>query len=206
MRGHDPGLLHGQKARPGGPVDTAEYKDLHEYVAPAFAPFTDVLGFEDALLVADDGRVIFGAKLGREVGEDIKAGPWPQPAWRQPGARPCRAKPSLSISRPIRPWGQTGRLCGRTGQKSYRDHDRSRRHPARARRPLAAIMGQGDGETFGREFALVGADGGVRLESDGHASRKDRSGRPGQGYGPVAQALAGETGNAIGADAGAWKP
>ena len=63
--------------KPGQRVETAtdEYKDLRDYVAPPFAPFTEVLGFEDALVVADDGRVYYGAKGGKEVGEDLKAGP-----------------------------------------------------------------------------------------------------------------------------------
>jgi len=58
-------------AKPGrpAPVDTAEYKDMHDYLAPAFAPFTEVLGFRDALLVADDGRVLFGfARAARWAG------------------------------------------------------------------------------------------------------------------------------------------
>ena len=62
-------------------------RNMHDYLAPAFAPFTEVLGFKDALLVADDGRVLFGFGQGREVGEDVKAGPLAgtslAAAWRQ---------------------------------------------------------------------------------------------------------------------------
>jgi len=193
----------GKKPGEAVPVDTAEYKDLHEYVASAFAPFTDVLGFEDALLVADDGRVIFGAKLGREVGEDVKAGPLATTslaaAWRQAmqgktvfvdfaAYPPLGGKPAAFVAAPVK--NHTGTMIEAAAILRVPEA------------PLAAIMGQGDGETFGREFVLVGADGGVRLESNGASSPEG----PGQTAldmesGPVAQAMAGETGNAIGPDA-----
>ncbi len=65
------------KVKPGQRADVAdpEYQDLLQFVAPAFQPFVAVLGYQDALLVDEYGRVLFSAKNGREMGEDLDKGP-----------------------------------------------------------------------------------------------------------------------------------
>ena len=45
------------------PVDTPEYEDLYTYVKAAFSPYVDVLGYEDALLIDDHGRVLFSVPV-----------------------------------------------------------------------------------------------------------------------------------------------
>lgn len=51
-----------------------EYEGQYQYVAPAFLPFVEELGFTDALLMDDYGRVIFSVKRGMELGQDFKHG------------------------------------------------------------------------------------------------------------------------------------
>jgi len=55
-------------------VQDKAFVELLDYVGGAFAPFVEVLGFEDALLVGDDGRVYYSHLRGRELGEDLKQG------------------------------------------------------------------------------------------------------------------------------------
>jgi len=62
--------------KPGDPIDVskADYKDLRDFVAPAFEAFVKVLGYEDALIVDDYGKVVFSAANGPEAGQDLDKG------------------------------------------------------------------------------------------------------------------------------------
>ena len=182
------GTKPGQKAA----VDTPDYKDLHEYVGPAFGPFTKVLGFADALLVADDGRVLFGAAQGKEVGEDVKEGPLKNSslaaAWR--GAMqghvvfadfapyaPLGGEPTAFVAAPVK--NHTGTMIEAAAILRV------------PRSEVERIMRQGEGTGVTRDFLLVGGDGGVRV---------DASSAPGAGAGArvteaVTRALSGATGN-----------
>lgn len=51
-----------------------EYENIYQYVAPSFLPFVEEMGFEDALLMDDYGRVIFSVKRGKELGKDFQHG------------------------------------------------------------------------------------------------------------------------------------
>ncbi|MBF0482165.1 MAG: methyl-accepting chemotaxis protein [Desulfovibrionaceae bacterium] len=64
------------EVKPGQPIDVSkpDYKDLHDFVAPAFTSFVKVLGYEDALLVDDYGKVVFSAANGPEAGQDLDKG------------------------------------------------------------------------------------------------------------------------------------
>jgi methyl-accepting chemotaxis protein len=191
----------GTKAGQRAPVDTAEYKDLHDYVAPAFAPFTAVLGFEDALIVADDGRVLFGSASGREVGEDLAKGPLSgsslAAAWRQaikgqtvfvdfaPYA-PLDGQPAAFVAAPVT--NHTGTMIEAAAILRV----------PRAR--LGEIVGLGQGQGQGRDFFLIGADGDIRLTSARSAGALASLPATG-GESAVARALAGETGHLTGPDA-----
>jgi methyl-accepting chemotaxis protein len=65
------------KAKPGVRADVSdpEFVEMVQFVAPAFQPFVSVLGYEDAILVDDYGRVIFSVQKGLDLGEDIANGP-----------------------------------------------------------------------------------------------------------------------------------
>lgn len=59
----------------GKPMEFDEdYESQYQYVAPAFLPFVEELGFTDALLMDDYGRVIFSVNRGNELGRDFKHG------------------------------------------------------------------------------------------------------------------------------------
>jgi methyl-accepting chemotaxis protein len=180
-------------------VDTEEYRGLYEYVAPAFGPFTEVLGFEDALIVADDGRVLFGARQGREIGEDVKAGPLRESslaaAWK--GAMqgrvvfadfapypPLGGEPAAFVAAPIK--NHTGTMIEAAAILRV------------PRAELTRIMRQGEGGGISRDFLLIGSDGGVRV--DGTAAASGPSPTTAAGGPAVTRALAGETGNATGDD------
>ncbi|EFL49685.1 methyl-accepting chemotaxis sensory transducer with Pas/Pac sensor [Solidesulfovibrio fructosivorans JJ]] len=185
--------------KPGrrAPVDTPDYKDLHEYVGPAFGPFTKVLGFADALLVADDGRVLFGAAQGKEVGEDVKEGPLKNTslaaAWR--GAMqgrivfadftpypPLGGEPTAFVAAPVK--NHTGTMIEAAAILRVPKSE------------LTRIMRQGEGTGVTRDFLLVGGDGGLRVEAA--ASDTDAAVPSGDA---VARALAGQTGNLTDKDA-----
>ncbi len=181
-------------AKPGqrAAVDTGDYKELHDYVAPAFAPFTKVLGFGDALLVADDGRVLFGAAGGREVGEDVKAGALKDSslaaAWR--GAMQGRV-----VFADFAPYPPLGGEDAAFVAAPIKNHTGTMIEAAAILRvpksELAAIMRQGGGAGVRRDFFLVGADGRVRLAS-GDRDAADGVTPDSQA---VAGALDGRTGN-----------
>ena len=177
--------------KPGQRVETAtdEYKDLYDYVAPPFAPFTEVLGFEDALVVADDGRVYFGAKGGKEVGEDLKAGPLKDSslaaAWKGAMAgkvvfadfapyAPLSGEAAAFVAAPIK--NHTGTMIEAAAILRV------------PKAELARIMGQGEGTGMTRQFLLLGADGKVRVQSDTGQELAD------SGYEAATKALGGETG------------
>ena len=182
--------------KPGVRVETAtdEYKDLRDYVAPPFAPFTEVLGFEDALVVADDGRVYYAAKGGKEVGEDLKAGPLKDSslaaAWKGAMAgkitfadfaayAPLDGEPAAFVAAPIK--NHTGTMIEAAAVLRV------------PRAELARIMGQGEAAGMAREFALAGADGGVRV-----ASARQLAAISGVSADAAQKALAGQTGDATG--------
>lgn len=56
------------------PVDTSEYDDLYKYAKGPFEPFVKTLGYDDALLIDDYGRVLFSVKRNRDLGLDLKTG------------------------------------------------------------------------------------------------------------------------------------
>ncbi len=55
-------------------INAPDYVSLFPYVEGAFEPFVSVLGYEDALLVDDYGRVLYSVKKGADMGEDLAKG------------------------------------------------------------------------------------------------------------------------------------
>uniref|UniRef100_I2Q7G5 Methyl-accepting chemotaxis protein n=1 Tax=Desulfovibrio sp. U5L TaxID=596152 RepID=I2Q7G5_9BACT len=192
----------GKKPGEKAAVDTPEYKDLGEYVAPAFAPFTRVLGFADAMLVADDGRVLYGAASGLEVGEDVKEGPLKNSslaaAWR--GAMqgkivfadfapypPLGGEPVAFVAAPVK--NHTGTMIEAAAILRV------------PKAELVRILRQGEGTGLPRDFLLVGADGQVRVDGSATADAAATGAGPAVFGDAVSEALAGQTGNETGPDA-----
>ncbi len=55
-------------------INDPDYVSLFPYVEGAFEPFVSVLGYEDALLVDDYGRVLYSVNKGLDMGEDLDKG------------------------------------------------------------------------------------------------------------------------------------
>jgi methyl-accepting chemotaxis protein len=55
-------------------VTAAEYTELAAYVSRAFTPFVKKLGYADAYLIGDDGRILYTVQGGRDLGEDLAKG------------------------------------------------------------------------------------------------------------------------------------
>lgn len=56
------------------PVDTKDFDDLYTYAKKPFEPFVKTLGYDDAVLIDDYGRVLFSIKRDGDLGLDIKNG------------------------------------------------------------------------------------------------------------------------------------
>ncbi|WP_419779574.1 methyl-accepting chemotaxis protein [Maridesulfovibrio sp.] len=63
-------------ALPGKTMDVGseEYVELHQYASPPFQPFVKTLGYDDALLMNDYGRVLYSVKKEKDLGADLKKG------------------------------------------------------------------------------------------------------------------------------------
>ena len=55
--------------------DNPDYRDDHEYVSVAFAPYVKVLGYADAILTDDYGYVLYSYNKIPMAGENLKSGP-----------------------------------------------------------------------------------------------------------------------------------
>jgi methyl-accepting chemotaxis protein len=180
------GTKPGQKAD----VNTPDYKDLHEYVGPAFGPFTKVLGFGDALLVADDGRVLFGAASGNEVGEDVKEGPLKNSSLAAAWRAAMKGEVAFADFAPYPPMGGEEVAFVAAPVKNHTGTMIEAAAILRVpKEELVRIMRQGEGTGVSREFFLIGGNGGVRVAAAEGAAAAMPAGAP------VSRALGGETGN-----------
>ncbi|BBD09557.1 methyl-accepting chemotaxis protein [Desulfovibrio ferrophilus] len=147
-------------------VTDEEYIGLLEYVGGAFKPFVEKLGFKDAYLIGDDGRVYYSYQRGNDLGEDLKegtalAGTNLQRAWQlamtgktvfvdvEPYA-PMGGTPSAFVATPV--YSHIGEIYG----------------VAALRLPLErinAIMAVRSGMGQSGETYLVGNDGLMRSDS-----------------------------------------
>ncbi len=182
------GTKPGQKAD----VNTPDYKDLHEYVGPAFGPFTKVLGFGDALLVADDGRVLFGAASGKEVGEDVKEGPLKNSSLAAAWRAAMKGEVAFADFAPYPPMGGEEVAFVAAPVKNHTGTMIEAAAILRVpKEELVRIMRQGEGTGVSREFFLVGGNGGVRVAAV--AAEAAAAAKPAGAS--VSRSLGGETGN-----------
>ncbi len=57
-------------------IHSDEYTEIHQYAKKPFAPFVKTLGYDDALLIDDYGRVLFTVNKEADVGIDLVKGPY----------------------------------------------------------------------------------------------------------------------------------
>ncbi|GEM_PF-589005 len=189
-------------AEPGKPMDVKneEYAHALKRVQRDFSVFVDDMGYHDALLMDDTGRVVFTARRGRELGADLvkgtMAGSPLAKAWKTAlGGKtvfvdfhaysPLGGEPNAFVLAPVR--RVTGEIEGVAGLRISLNS---------VNRLMKARSGMGkSGEVF-----LVGQDRLMRsdLASDmNHHSVAASFGNPGSGamkIKPVDLALRGESG------------
>lgn len=63
-------------SEPGKPMDVTNEEFVHglKRVERDFNPFVETMGYQDALLMDDTGRIIFTARRGKELGRDLSKG------------------------------------------------------------------------------------------------------------------------------------
>ena len=196
------------KVKPGvrADVNDPEFAEMVQFVSPAFQPFVKVLGYEDAILVDDYGRVIFTTKKGLELGEDLDKGPLKDTglgrAWRK-GMKgqtvfedfapypPLKNEPAAFVASTI-----FNHVGGIDGVAILRITPQD----------LAPIMKSRSGKDETGESYLVGADRLMRSDSTGLAATHTVSASfadPAKGRmdtHAVSEALAGRTGSEISKD------
>jgi methyl-accepting chemotaxis protein len=191
--------------KPGVRADVADpaYLDTRNFVIAAFKPFVEVLGYEDALVVDDYGRVLFSVANGAEVGEDVKAGPLKDSGL---GRAFQKGLTGQAVFADFAPYAPLGGEPAAFVAAPIRDHVGKVEAVAVLRVPRARLAGimelrTGMGET-GESF-LVGGEGLMRSDSfraaDTHSLRASFAAPH---TGKVAtkaatSALSGETGTAL---------
>jgi methyl-accepting chemotaxis protein len=181
-----------------------DYDELHAYLGFAYRPFVEKLGFEDALLVGDDGRILFTWTQGRDLGENLAKGDLLRDTpLAQAFAKAMKGETVLADLAPY------PALEGRPAAflaTPVLDHNGKVEGVAALRLPLAAIsglMGLRSGMGVSGETYLVGPD--RLMRSDSHRDPAHRTvaasfAAPGAGAvdtEAVRRALAGETGALI---------
>jgi methyl-accepting chemotaxis protein len=203
------GLLRGQAmgAAKGRRLDMDDQglQDALAYVAGAFKPFVEILGYEDALLVDDYGRVLYSHARGLALGQDLKDGQYKDCGLARIWAAALKGREAVFSDFESDPLEQ-GRPAAFVAAPVF-SHTGLREGVAVLRIPLAAInrvmtLRSGMGESG--ESYLVGPD--LRMRSD---SRRDPAGHSvaasfaardgGRADTPaVRAALAGTSGAAVG--------
>ncbi|MES9996152.1 methyl-accepting chemotaxis protein [Desulfovibrio aminophilus] len=201
LRDQGMGLPKGARMNVADPA----FLDALSYVAGAFRPFVEVLGYEDALLLDDYGRVLYSHRRGRELGEDLKDGPFKDSplakAWNR-----VRASKGVAFT-DFEPYAPDGDRPAAFMAAPVFSHTGALEGVAALRIPLAAInqlmtlrSGMGDtGESY-----LVGPDRLMRSDSRRRPEIHSVAGSfadPGRGRvdtAAVRAALAGQSGAAVG--------
>ncbi|WP_243362242.1 methyl-accepting chemotaxis protein [Fundidesulfovibrio terrae] len=187
-------------------VSDPEFAEMVQFVAPAFEPFVSVLGYRDALLVDEYGRVIFSVSKGLELGEDLDKGPLKDSglarSWR-------KAMQGRTVFEDFAPYQPLGNAPAAFVASPVHNHVGGIDGVALLRiapEDLASIMASRSGKDETGESFLTGADRLMRTDSASHpdthsvaASFADPA-RGRMDIPAVARALEGHTGSEITVD------
>ena len=96
-------------AIPGKPMDVGseEYTELHQYASSPFQPFVKTLGYDDALLINDYGRVLFSIKKEKDLGADLKKGQYKDTNLGRAFAKAVKGEIVFADFEPYAPMGGT---------------------------------------------------------------------------------------------------
>ncbi len=94
-------------AVPGKPMDVTsdEYKEIHQYASAPFIPFVKTLGYDDALLINDYGRVLYSVKKEKDLGADIKKGKYKNTNLGRAFAKAVKGETVFADFEPYAPMG-----------------------------------------------------------------------------------------------------
>ncbi len=147
-------------------VQSDEYATNHDYVNPTFEPFVKGLGFEDALLIDDYGRVLYTYARNDDLGVDLAKGKELdgsnlQQAWK-------KAMQGEVVFVDFEPYPATGGKPASFVAAPIRNHNGNIAGVAALRIPLKSInevMTQRSGLGSSGETYLVGPDKLMRSDS-----------------------------------------
>ncbi|MFZ5426604.1 MAG: methyl-accepting chemotaxis protein [Thermodesulfobacteriota bacterium] len=187
-------------------VKDPEYADMVQFVSPAFQPFVKVLGYEDAILLDDYGRVLLTVKNGGEMGEDLLKGPLRDSGLAKAWAEARKGK---AVFVDFAPYPPAGDVPSAFVASPVNDHVGRFAGVAVFRivpRDLVPIMKSRAGKDETGESYLVGQDRLMRSDSASHprthtvaaSFASPSSGR--MDTHAVAEALAGRTGSEVSKD------
>ncbi|WP_320008308.1 methyl-accepting chemotaxis protein [Maridesulfovibrio sp.] len=96
-------------AVPGKPMDinSDEYAELHQYASTPFQPFVKTLGYDDALLMNDYGRVLYSIKKEKDLGADLRKGRYKDTNLGRAFAKAVKGKIVFADFEPYPPMGGT---------------------------------------------------------------------------------------------------
>ncbi|NDV27912.1 methyl-accepting chemotaxis protein [Desulfovibrio sp. JC010] len=192
-------------ADPGEPMDVAseEYQELHQYASAPFMPFVKTLGYDDAILINDYGRVLYSVKKEKDLGIDLKKGRYKDTNLGQAFAKAVKGEIVFADFEPYAPMGNTpvAFVCA-----PVRSHAGDIQGVVALRIPLKEInsimtLRSGMGKTG--ESYLVGPD--LLMRSDSELNPQFRTvknsfANPGKGkvkYAAVKMALEGKSKTAL---------
>ncbi|WP_320175630.1 methyl-accepting chemotaxis protein [Maridesulfovibrio sp.] len=94
---------------PGQPlnVTSEEYKEVHQYAATPFIPFVKTLGYDDAILINDYGRVLFSIRKEKDLGADLKNGQYKSTNLAQAFKKAVKGEIVFADFEPYAPMGGT---------------------------------------------------------------------------------------------------
>lgn len=144
---------------PGQPLDITsdEYKEVHQYAATPFIPFVKTLGYDDAILINDYGRVLLSIKKEKDLGADLKKGQYKNTNLARAFEKAVKGEIVFADFEPYAPmgssdcfylrpgslscWRYSGRSCfTNTAQGNKFNHDPAYRH-GRNRRIISCRAG-----------------------------------------------------------------
>ena len=163
------------EARPGVPmaVNTSGYNDVYAYVEASFTPFVTQLGYEDALLVDDYGRIVFSVRRDGDLGLDLKTGPLATSHVAQAWQHAMKGTTVFTDFKPYAPLGNRPAGFVLSPVRSYTGEIMGVAMLRVAPRDIAAVMDvSADSASASSTAASTG--GAPAVAADTHA--------PGQGY------------------------
>jgi methyl-accepting chemotaxis protein len=140
-------------------VSTDEYRELHEYVRPQMEKYIREMGYPDMFIVDDYGRVLFSMQKNKDLGQDLKSGPFADAPLGRVWKSAMNGRRTFGDFKPYAPL--EGRITGFIGAPIY-DHNSKVAGVLILALPVSQINGflhlQGDIKDTGKTFIIGSRD------------------------------------------------